>query len=68
MLAVLPQKIHLNFDIDSFDPALGAPATATPEPAGDWWQPTLALLSVPMSAPLPSQGPFGFRTRLHYTC
>ncbi|HLX09215.1 MAG TPA: agmatinase [Thermoanaerobaculia bacterium] len=43
LLAALPQKVYLSFDIDYFDPAL-VPATGTPEPGGGWWYPTLALL------------------------
>ena len=45
LLAALPQKVYLSFDIDYFDPAL-VPATGTPEPGGGWWYPTLALLRV----------------------
>ena len=43
LLARLPEKIYLTFDIDFFDPAL-VPATGTPEPGGGHWYPTLALL------------------------
>jgi len=43
MLAALPEKIYLTFDIDYFDPSL-VPATGTPEPGGGLWYPTLALL------------------------
>jgi agmatinase len=43
LLARLPEKIYLTFDIDFFDPAL-VPATGTPEPGGGQWYPTLALL------------------------
>jgi agmatinase len=43
LLAALPQKVYLTFDIDYFDPSL-VPATGTPEPGGGWWYPTLALL------------------------
>jgi agmatinase len=43
MLAKLPEKIYLTFDIDYFDPAL-VPATGTPEPGGGHWYPTLRLL------------------------
>jgi len=43
MLAALPEKIYLTFDIDYFDPAL-VPATGTPEPGGGQWYPTLRLL------------------------
>lgn len=43
MLAALPEKIYLTFDIDYFDPAL-VPATGTPEPGGGHWYPTLRLL------------------------
>jgi len=43
MLARLPERVYLTFDIDYFDPAL-VPATGTPEPGGGAWYPTLALL------------------------
>jgi agmatinase len=43
MLAALPEKIYLTFDIDYFDPAL-VPATGTPEPGGGQWYPTLRLV------------------------
>jgi agmatinase len=43
LLAALPERIYLTFDIDYFDPAL-VPATGTPEPGGGAWYPTLALL------------------------
>jgi agmatinase len=43
LLAALPQKVYLTFDIDYFDPAL-VPATGTPEPGGGSWYPTLAML------------------------
>jgi agmatinase len=43
MLAALPEKVYLTFDIDYFDPAL-VPATGTPEPGGGHWWPTLKLL------------------------
>lgn len=43
MLAALPEKIYLTFDIDYFDPSL-VPATGTPEPGGGLWYPTLKLL------------------------
>src|SRR5215210_5425043 len=43
MLAGLPEKVYLTFDIDFFDPSL-VPATGTPEPGGGLWYPTLALL------------------------
>jgi agmatinase len=43
MLAALPEKIYLTFDIDFFDPSL-VPATGTPEPGGGHWYPTLRLL------------------------
>jgi len=43
MLAALPEKIYLTFDIDYFDPSL-VPATGTPEPGGGQWYPTLRLL------------------------
>ncbi|GMU65811.1 MAG: agmatinase [Acidobacteriota bacterium] len=44
LLAALPEKVYLTFDIDYFDPAL-VPATGTPEPGGGTWYPTLRLLS-----------------------
>jgi agmatinase len=43
MLAALPEKVYLTFDIDYFDPSL-VPATGTPEPGGGQWYPTLRLL------------------------
>lgn len=43
LLADLPEKVYLTFDIDYFDPSL-VPATGTPEPGGGAWYPTLALL------------------------
>jgi agmatinase len=43
MLARLPERVYLTFDVDYFDPAL-VPATGTPEPGGGAWYPTLALL------------------------
>jgi agmatinase len=43
MLAGLPEKIYLTFDIDYFDPSL-VPATGTPEPGGGLWYPTLRML------------------------
>lgn len=43
LLAAMPQKVYLTFDIDFFDPSL-VPATGTPEPGGGAWYPTLALL------------------------
>jgi agmatinase len=43
LLATLPEKVYLTFDIDYFDPSL-VPATGTPEPGGGLWYPTLALL------------------------
>lgn len=43
LLAQLPQKVYLTFDIDYFDPSL-VPATGTPEPGGGLWYPTLELL------------------------
>ncbi len=43
LLAKLPRRVYLTFDIDFFDPAL-VPATGTPEPGGGAWYPTLALL------------------------
>ena len=43
LLAKLPKKIYLTFDIDYFDPSL-VPATGTPEPGGGLWYPTLRML------------------------
>lgn len=43
MLAALPERIYLTFDIDYFDPSLVS-ATGTPEPGGGHWYPTLKLL------------------------
>ena len=43
MLAGLPEKVYLTFDIDYFDPSL-VPATGTPEPGGGLWYPTLRML------------------------
>jgi agmatinase len=43
LLAALPEKVYLTFDVDYFDPAL-VPATGTPEPGGGSWYPTLAML------------------------
>jgi agmatinase len=43
MLAGLPEKVYLTFDIDFFDPSI-VPATGTPEPGGGLWYPTLRLL------------------------
>jgi len=43
LLASLPEKAYLTFDIDYFDPSL-VPATGTPEPGGGLWYPTLRLL------------------------
>ena len=43
LLAGLPEKVYLTFDIDYFDPSL-IPATGTPEPGGGLWYPTLRLL------------------------
>lgn len=43
LLAPLPERIYLTFDLDYFDPAL-VPATGTPEPGGGWWNPTMELL------------------------
>ena len=44
LLAALPERVYLTFDIDYFDPSL-VPATGTPEPGGGTWHPTLRLLS-----------------------
>lgn len=43
LLAALPERVYLTFDIDYFDPSL-VPATGTPEPGGGAWYPTLRLL------------------------
>ncbi len=43
LLAELPERIYLTFDLDFFDPSL-LPATGTPEPGGGHWYPTLDLL------------------------
>ena len=43
LLAKLPKRVYLTFDIDFFDPTL-VPATGTPEPGGGAWHPTLRLL------------------------
>jgi N1-aminopropylagmatine ureohydrolase len=43
LLAGLPERVYLTFDVDYFDPSL-VPATGTPEPGGGSWYPTLALL------------------------
>jgi len=43
LLAALPERVYLTFDIDFFDPAL-VPATGTPEPGGGSWYQTLHLL------------------------
>jgi agmatinase len=43
LLADLPRKVYLTFDIDYFDPSL-IPATGTPEPGGGLWYPTMRLL------------------------
>ncbi len=43
LLATLPERVYLTFDIDYFDPSL-VPATGTPEPGGGSWYPTLRLL------------------------
>jgi agmatinase len=43
LLAALPEKVYLTFDIDYFDPSV-VPATGTPEPGGGLWYPTLRLL------------------------
>ncbi len=44
LLATLPERVYLTFDIDYFDPSL-VPATGTPEPGGGTWQPTMRLLA-----------------------
>ena len=43
MLAGLPERVYLTFDIDYFDPSL-VPATGTPEPGGGLWYPTMRML------------------------
>lgn len=43
LLAILPERVYLTFDVDFFDPAL-LPATGTPVPGGGNWYPTLDLL------------------------
>lgn len=43
LIAALPPKVYLTFDIDYFDPAL-VPATGTPEPGGGDWRGTLGML------------------------
>lgn len=43
MLAGMPGKVYLTFDIDYFDPSL-VPATGTPEPGGGLWYPTMRML------------------------
>ncbi len=43
LLAALPERVYLTFDLDFFEPSL-VPATGTPEPGGGLWYPTLALL------------------------
>jgi agmatinase len=43
LLAALPRRIYLTFDIDYFDPSL-VPATGTPEPGGGSWYPTMRWL------------------------
>lgn len=43
LLADLPRRIYLTFDVDYFDPSL-VPATGTPEPGGGFWHPTMQLL------------------------
>ncbi len=43
LLAALPPKVYLTFDVDFFDPAL-MPATGTPVPGGGHWYPTLDCL------------------------
>jgi len=44
LLASLPEKVYLTFDIDFFDPSV-VPATGTPEPGGGSWYSTMRLLS-----------------------
>jgi agmatinase len=43
MLAFLPERVYLTFDVDYFDPSVMA-ATGTPVPGGGTWYPTLACL------------------------
>ena len=44
LLAMLPERVYLTFDVDYFDPSI-VPATGTPEPGGGSWYPTLKLLA-----------------------
>ncbi len=44
LLAALPERVYLTFDVDFFDPSV-LPATGTPVPGGGAWYPTLALLA-----------------------
>lgn len=80
LLAALPERVYLTFDIDFFDPA-EVPATGTPEPGGGRWYPTLGLLRalfehkrvVAMDlvelAPVPGQHASDFlAARLVYKC
>jgi len=43
IVAALPQKVYLSFDLDGLDPSI-IPGTGTPEPGGLSWWDTLALL------------------------
>jgi len=43
LLASLPDRVYLTFDLDFFDPSL-LPATGTPEPGGGSWTQALSLL------------------------
>lgn len=43
ILAALPEKIYISFDVDALDPSI-MPATGTPEPGGISWYDALALL------------------------
>ncbi|MEM7583464.1 MAG: agmatinase [Acidobacteriota bacterium] len=43
LLAGLPERVYLTFDVDFFDPSL-LPATGTPEPGGGFWYDTLRLV------------------------
>lgn len=80
LLAALPDRVYLTFDLDFFDPAV-LPATGTPEPGGGAWYPTLALLrrlfaektvvamDVVELAPIPGQPASDFlAAKLIYKC
>lgn len=80
LIAPLPDRVYLTFDLDYFDPAM-LPATGTPEPGGGRWQPTTALLrrlfaaktvvamDVVELAPIPGQPASDFTAaKLVYRC